>query len=145
MPGQDVDRRRQGSVGGLHVRDDPLLLLRVIRSNDHVVRDFVETYFNQAFKAYSEYQKQMEERMRQMQGVTGIVPPFGAWTQAIMSPFAAPLGPKPPPPEERADSTPASAPPEEPQDLRNMVGELQQQLAAMQAELKARKPKPRAR
>ena len=34
------------------------LLLRMIRSNDQVVRDFVETYFNQAFKAYSEYQKQ---------------------------------------------------------------------------------------
>jgi polyhydroxyalkanoate synthesis repressor PhaR len=121
------------------------LLLRVIRSNDHVVRDFVETYFNQAFKAYSEYQKQMEERMRQMQGVTGMFPPFGAWSQAVMSPFAAPFGPKPSPPEERADSGPASAPPEEPQDLRSMVGELQQQLAAMQAELKARKPKPRAR
>ena len=86
-----------------------------------------------------------QERMRQMQGVTGMFPPFGAWSHAVMSPFAAPFGPKPSPPEERADSGPASAPPEEPQDLRSMVGELQQQLAAMQAELKARKPKPRAR
>jgi polyhydroxyalkanoate synthesis repressor PhaR len=78
------------------------LLLRMIRSNDQVVRDFVETYFNQAFKAYLEYQKQMEERLRQMQGVTGMFPPFGAWTQAAMSPFTAPFGAKTSSPEEQA-------------------------------------------
>jgi len=119
------------------------LLLRVIRSNDHLVRDFVETYFNQAFRVYSEYQKQMDERMRQMQGVSGMFPPFGAWSQAVMSPFATPFGPNPPPPEESSDSAQASTPSAEEKDLRNMVGELQQQLAAMQAELKARKPRNR--
>ena len=119
------------------------LLLRMIRSNDQVVRDFVETYFNQAFKAYSEYQKQMEDRLRQMQGVSGMFPPFGAWTQAAMSPFTAPFGSKPSPPEEKTAPAPASASSNEPKDLRNKVTELQEQLAAMQAQLKARKPKRR--
>ena len=121
------------------------LLLRMIRSNDQVVRDFVETYFNQAFKAYSEYQKQMEERLRQMQGVSGMFPPFGAWAQAAMSPFTAPFGAKTSSPEEEARPAPASAPSREAKDLRNTVTELQQQLAAMQAELKGRKPKRRTR
>lgn len=114
------------------------LLLRMIRSNDLAVRDFVENYFNQAFKAYSEYQNQMEERMRQVQQVTDIFPPFEAWSQAAMAPFGTSFGTKP-----ATNPVPASAatPPEEQQDLRNSVVELQKQLAAMQAELKARKPK----
>jgi polyhydroxyalkanoate synthesis repressor PhaR len=120
------------------------LLLRMIRSNDQVVRDFVETYFNQAFKAYSEYQRQMEERLRQMQGVSGMFPPFGAWAQAAMSPFTAPFASKPSPPEEKAAPAPASPAVEESKDLRSTVAELQEQLAAMQSELKARKPKRRA-
>lgn len=121
------------------------LLLRLIRSNDQIVRDFVETYFNQAFRAYLEYQKQMEERFRQMQGVSGVFPPFGAWAQAAMAPFAASLGSKAPPPEENAAPAPASPPPEESKDLRSTVAELQQQLVALQAALKARKPKGRSR
>ena len=111
------------------------LLLRMIRSNDLAVRDFVENYFNQAFKAFSEYQTQMEERMRQMQQVTGVFPPtLEAWTQAAMAPFGVPFGMKPAP---QAASAPAS----QSDDLRKSVAELQKQLAAMQAELKTRPPK----
>lgn len=108
------------------------LLLRMIRSNDLVVRDFVENYFNQAFKAFSEYQTQMEDRMRQMQQATGGYPPsLEAWTQAAMAPFGVPFGMKPTPPATAASS-------KESEDLRNSVAELHKQLAAMQAELKTR-------
>jgi len=108
------------------------LLLRMIRSNDLAVRDFVENYFNQAFKAFSEYQTQMEDRMRQM---TGAFPPsFEAWTQAAMAPFGIPFGTKPAPP-------PVPTPAAESEDLRKSVAELQKQLAAMQADMKARPPK----
>jgi len=117
------------------------LLLRMIRSNDLAVRDFVENYFNQAFKAFSEYQSQMEERMRQMQQVTGVFPPFEAWSQAAMAPFGVPFGMKP----QTAPAQAAAAPAEEPKDLRNTVAELQKQLAAMQAELKTRTPKRRGK
>lgn len=111
------------------------LLLRMIRSNDLAVRDFVENYFNQAFQAFSDYQTQMEERVRHMQRMTGVFPPsFEAWTQAAMAPFGVPFGMKPAP-------APAPAPATESEDLRKSVAELQQQLAALQAELKARPPK----
>jgi polyhydroxyalkanoate synthesis repressor PhaR len=117
------------------------LLLRMIRSNDLAVRDFVENYFNQAFKAFSEYQSQMEERMRQMQQVTGVFPPFEAWSQAAMTPFGMPFGMKPP----AAPAQAATAPTEKPEDLRTTVAELQKQLAAMQAELKTRTPRRRGK
>jgi polyhydroxyalkanoate synthesis repressor PhaR len=121
------------------------LLLRMIRSNDQVVRDFVETYFNQAFKAYLDYQKQMEERWRQMQGMGGLFPPYAAWAQTATAPFAGAFGAKPPSPNEKDAAGPAPAPASTPAaesaDLRNTVTELQQQLAALKAELKAGKSK----
>jgi polyhydroxyalkanoate synthesis repressor PhaR len=117
------------------------LLLRMIRSNDLAVRDFVENYFNQAFKAFSEYQSQMEERMRQMQQVSGVFPPFEAWSQAAMAPFGMPFGMKP----AAAPAQAAAAPVDKPEDLRNTVAELQKQLAAMQAELKKGTPKRRGK
>ena len=117
------------------------LLLRMIRSNDLAVRDFVENYFNQAFKAFSDYQNQMEERMRQMQQATGVFPPFEAWSQAAMAPFGMPFGMKP----AAAPAQPATTTVEKPEDLRDTVAELQKQLAAMQAELKTRTPKRRGK
>jgi len=120
------------------------LLLRMIRSNDQVVRDFVETYFNQAFKAYLEYQRHIEERMRQMHGVSGIFPPFAAWSQTAVSPFAAAFGSKP---SSSAEQTaPPAQPPEkaaDPKDLQGTVAELQRQLASLQAGLKTQKPRRR--
>jgi polyhydroxyalkanoate synthesis repressor PhaR len=113
------------------------LLLRMIRSNDLAFRDFIESYFNQAFKAFSEYQNQLEERMRQMRQATGVFPPFEAWSQAAMAPFGVPFGMRPAQPATQA----APAPAQEPEDLRNTVAELQKQLAAMQAELKKRPTK----
>jgi polyhydroxyalkanoate synthesis repressor PhaR len=113
------------------------LLLRMIRSNDLAVRDFIESYFNQAFKAYSDYQTRVEEHMRQMQQVTGVFPPFEAWSQAAMAPFGVPFGMKPASPGEQS----ASAPVGQAQDLRNTVAELQKQLTDMQAEMKAQSKK----
>lgn len=113
------------------------LLLRMIRSNDLAFRDFIESYFNQAFKAFSEYQNQLEERMRQMRQATGVFPPFEAWSQAAMAPFGVPFGMRPAQPAAQA----APAPAQEPEDLRNTVAELQKQLASMQAELKKRPAK----
>lgn len=116
------------------------LLLRMIRSNDQAVRDFVENYFNQAFRAFVDYQKQMEERLRQMP-MTGMFPPFGAWAQTF-SPFLSPLGSapgaageKPPtPPSPPAADQPAGPAPQA--DLRATVDDLRHQLAALRSELR---------
>src|SRR5215471_6306670 len=37
------------------------LLVRIIRMNDQLVKDFVEKYFNQALNSFLEYQQQVEE------------------------------------------------------------------------------------
>lgn len=58
------------------------LLLNLIRSNDHFLRDFIDKYFNQALNAYLEYQKQIAR-----------FTPFGAWPSAMPNPFAAPQEP----------------------------------------------------
>jgi len=116
------------------------LLLRMIRSNDQVVRDFVEKYFNQAFGAYADYQKQMEEQLRKMPGMTGFFPPFGAWGQTMPNPFmgaAAPTPAEPPkPPPAAASAAPST---EEKPGLHDAVAKLQQQLASLKAQLESKK------
>jgi polyhydroxyalkanoate synthesis repressor PhaR len=61
------------------------LLLRVIRVNDPWMREFVETYFDRALAAYLEYQKQIEDRVRQFSGLPGIFPPLPAWVGSLSS------------------------------------------------------------
>jgi len=118
------------------------LLLRLIRSNDQVVRDFVEKYFTQAFGAYLEYQKQMEARLRQMPGISAFFPPFGAWAQAMSSPSAENAA------ETGSPSTETPEPPRagtgEKADLHEVVAHLQQQLASLKEQLNANQ-KPRRR
>lgn len=113
------------------------LLLRLIRSNDQVVRDFVEKYFSQAFGAYLEFQKQMEEQLRQMPAVAPFFPPFGAWTQAMTQPVGGPAGPSHPEPGKRPPS-PASVG-EEKSDLHEVVARLQHELASLQEQLETRR------
>jgi polyhydroxyalkanoate synthesis repressor PhaR len=118
------------------------LLTRLIRSNDQMVRDFVEKYLSQAFGAYLEYQKQMEERLRQMPGMSAFFPPFGAWAQAMSSPPAEHSG-ETRSPSKKPPTPPASAG-DEKADLREVVAGLQEQLAGLKEQLDARK-KPRRR
>ncbi len=117
------------------------LLLRMIRSNDQAVRDFVENYFNQAFRAYQEYQRQVEERLRQMP-MAGMFPPFNPWAQA-MSPFMGgpASGPTATRPPEKAPGPAGSEPgaaggSPEGADLRATVEELRARLEALQAGMK---------
>lgn len=119
------------------------LLMRMIRSNDQVVRDFVEKYFNQAFGAYVDYQKQMEEQLRKMPGMTGFFPPFGAWGQTMANPFAGAAGPTPAEPPKPPPAASSAAPSTEGKPgLHDAVAELQQQLASLKAQLESKK-KPR--
>jgi polyhydroxyalkanoate synthesis repressor PhaR len=108
------------------------LLLRMIRANDELLREFTSKYFDQALQAYLQYQAQMAERFREAQQLTS---PFAAWTQAMTAPFTA--GFKPP-------STHASSPPagEKPQDINHALDELRRQVSELQDELKKAKSKP---
>lgn len=122
------------------------LLVRIIRVNDRWVRDFVETYFNQAFRAYLEYQQQFEERMRQMRGMAGNFPAFAPWTGMVFPSGAAPV------PTPAAAPEPAAAPgggrapgraeggaeKGDAAGMRQVVEELRRQVASLQRQVGGR-------
>jgi hypothetical protein len=84
----------------------------VIRVNDQLVRDFVETYFNRAFGAFVEYQKQLENRLRQAGGLPGLFPPFVPWTGPMFGGFGVGAGaPAAPSPASRTTPAPAGGGP----------------------------------
>ena len=103
------------------------LLVRLIRMNDQLVKDFIEKYFNQALQSFLDYQRQIEEQIRRAQGLAPSFPTITAWTEAMFKPFL--------PGAERtgAKQEPASNPSAggNDQDLREMIQHLQHQVAAM--------------
>jgi polyhydroxyalkanoate synthesis repressor PhaR len=115
------------------------LLVRLIRMNDQLVKDFIDKYFNQALKSFMDYQKQLEDQLRRTHGLPPLFPSVSAWTQAMLQPLASALGQKPetsPPP-----GSPAAEPaPEE--KLQAQIQELQRQVAHLK---RPRKRKPRRR
>jgi polyhydroxyalkanoate synthesis repressor PhaR len=98
------------------------LLMRLIRMNDQLIKDFIEKYFNQALRSFTDYQQQLEEQVRRAHGLPPLFSPIAAWTKAMLDPFAAafraPPMPEPPPaagapsPESaRQEPDPSAAPP----------------------------------
>src|SRR5215471_19738372 len=65
------------------------LLVRLIRVNDQLVKDFIEKYFNQALKSFLDYQRQVEEQIRRTHGLPSVFPSVSAWTKAVLEPFAS--------------------------------------------------------
>src|SRR6267142_1332398 len=65
------------------------LLVRLIRMNDQLVKDFIEKYFNQALKSFLDYQRQVEEQIRRTHGLSSAFPSVSAWTKAVLEPFAS--------------------------------------------------------
>src|SRR5437660_6191833 len=59
------------------------LLVRLIRMNDQLVKDFIEKYFNQALHSFLAYQQQVEDRFREVHGLPGVLPAVSAWTKAM--------------------------------------------------------------
>src|SRR5437588_745156 len=80
------------------------LLLRVIRMNDQLVKDFIDKYFNQALKSFLDYQQQVEEQIRRAHGLPTVFPSVSAWTKAVLQPFASAFS-------GRAGETATEAPP----------------------------------
>src|ERR1051326_7884702 len=113
------------------------LLLRLIRANDHLIRGFVDQYFNQALQSWLEYQKQLEQSLRQVSGLPGIYPPFAAWSQPGFHPFQSAPRPTAESDKAAAASPAASGPGEGGDNMRRVVGELQEQVAALRRELKS--------
>ena len=118
------------------------LLVRLIRMNDQLVKDFIEKYFNQALKSFFDYQKQLEEQIRQTHGLPPAFPSVSAWTKAMLEPFSAVFSgaPATKPPENEP-----SSPSEKEEDLHKLVRELQKEVASLKREpaAKARRARPK--
>lgn len=130
------------------------LLHRIIQSNETILQDFVDRYFNQALSLFLDSRQQFEQNLRQWLGLaagTGGMTPFAnnpwmpmAWPgMAGMMPQAPSVQDGPAKPERHADQTPADAPSgpqredeeQSAHDLRQQFAQLQQQMAALQAKL----------
>jgi len=113
------------------------LLLRLIRMNDQLVKDFIEKYFNQALQSFLDYQRHVEEEVRRAQGLPSGFPSVSAWTAAMFKPFAAALNAR----GEHTTSQAPSPPPakDEGGDLREMVRNLQQQVHELKKNREASK------
>jgi polyhydroxyalkanoate synthesis repressor PhaR len=116
------------------------LLLRLIRMSDPLVKDFIEKYFNQALKSFTDYQHQAEKHIRRAQGLPSGLPSVSAWTKAMFEPFASAF----PVPKTDAGPNPEPAHSGENEEVRELVRELQEQVAELKrARTGAQKPRRR--
>jgi len=112
------------------------LLVRLIRVNDNLVKDFIEKYFNQALHSFLEYQQQVEERFRQVHGLPSVYPAVSAWTKAMLQPFTSAFG------GEKPSESAAPPPPDNAEELRQMVKDLQAEIAGLK---QGRKKSPKSK
>ena len=106
------------------------LLLRLIRMNDRLIKDFIEKYFNQALHSFLDYQHQVEEQIRRTHGLPASFPSVSDWTRAMLEPFAAAF--RPPAAESQGESpVEVSSPPtaSNSDELQEQIRELQRQVA----------------
>ena len=105
----------------------PLLVL-LISMKDLLIKDFIEKYFNQALKSFFEYQNQFEEQIRRTHGLPSTFPSVAAWTKAMFQPVTAAFSSA----TQASSNTPVdSTTSGEKEDLREMIQDLQRQLAML--------------
>src|SRR5260221_11776364 len=118
-----------------HVSVPVSRLLRIIRKNDQLVKDFIEKYFNQALSSFLDYQRHVEEQIRQSHGLPSALPLVTAWTKAVLEPFSSAIsGRIRPAPAQQPDPVPT----DQVEQLRQKVRDLQAQVTRL-----GRKPKSR--
>jgi polyhydroxyalkanoate synthesis repressor PhaR len=111
------------------------LLVRLIRMNDQLVKDFIEKYFNQALKSFLDYQQQVEEQIRRTHGLPSVFPSVSAWTKAMLEPFASALSGRP---LQTAEPPPAAPPADRERDLEETVRNLRVELADLKSKGRSR-------
>jgi polyhydroxyalkanoate synthesis repressor PhaR len=107
------------------------LLHRLIQSNETLMHDFVEKYFNQALMLFLDSRKKFDEQLRNATGL-GIVPPqVMDWARIMGTPFLSPLATNVgQPPSAAADGAPRS--PDRTEELERAVRALQEQVQSLQ-------------
>jgi polyhydroxyalkanoate synthesis repressor PhaR len=108
------------------------LLLRVIRVNDQLVKDFIDKYFNQALHSFIAYQQQLEEQFRKAGGLPSSFPLVSAWAKAIWHPFTAAFGASGPDSQAASSNGPPSTEGGD-RDVKETLRQLQQELEALKS------------
>lgn len=119
------------------------LLVRIIRMNDQLVKDFIEKYFNQALQSFLSYQQSLEEQIRKAHGLPSGLPLVSAWAKAMFEPFSSALGGRP---VASQSAAPPGAPSEKVAELEETVRALQSQISKLQDQARTRSAvRPRVR
>jgi polyhydroxyalkanoate synthesis repressor PhaR len=111
------------------------MLHEVIRSNEKIVKDFIEKYFSQAFHAFLDSQRQFESFMRHAMGLgaqSGAMPDFARLISGMLWP---PFMPQNQPSEPKPPVTPPSDPTDA-EDLQRQLDRLRRQMEQIQSTLR---------
>lgn len=111
------------------------MLHQIIRANEPLIRDFVEKYFNQAWKAFFESQRQFDKYLRQALGLQPPLPLGQEWMRMMMGPLGAAFFANGGAGARDAGAREGSQDPPLETDLRHTVQDLKEQVAALRREL----------
>ena len=114
------------------------LLIRAIRVNDRLLKDFVDVYFRQAFEAFCASQKQVELMLRQAHHLTSVLPAAALSAASFLPPwmpFSPPVSA--PAPASESNENPGSA------GGHNEVAALREEVSKLKAQFKLRSSSPR--
>jgi polyhydroxyalkanoate synthesis repressor PhaR len=110
------------------------LLHQIIRSNESLLREFVEKYFNRALTAFLKSQQEFDRYLGQAMGLYGLPSMSRGWAEMMMGPFVRTFLAGE---EDAGAARPSTAPGQGAagDDLRKTVEDLRQQVAALRNQL----------
>jgi polyhydroxyalkanoate synthesis repressor PhaR len=111
------------------------LLHHLIRTNEPLVREFIEKYFSKAFSAFVESHKQLSDYWRESMGLGGT--PTATWPQAMWEPLAEALSGAGGGKTETTNGAATRQNRHDP-ELRETVQQLQEQVRQLREELNGR-------
>jgi polyhydroxyalkanoate synthesis repressor PhaR len=113
------------------------LLHQIIRSNESLLRDFVEKYFTRALTVFLKSQREFDQYLGQTLGLYGLPAMGRGWAEMMMGPFMQTyLADNGQPKAVEEGGTPSPSPAEG--DLHQVVDELKRQVAQLRKELEER-------
>jgi len=114
------------------------LLIRAIRVNDRLLKDFVDLYFRQAFEAFCGSQKQVDQMLRQAHHLTSMLPAAAASSAAnFFRPWVPVAAPFLSAPASESNEDRGSA------EVHNEIAALREEISTLKAQLKQHTPASR--
>jgi polyhydroxyalkanoate synthesis repressor PhaR len=118
------------------------LLHQLIRTNDTLIRDFVDKYFCRALSAFLESRRHFEQYLRQTMGLQTGMPAPQDWARMMMGPFAPAFFPGGPPGRYADNRVPPEKEPANagddrpgPSDVRDQLEQLRLQVESLRKQM----------